>query len=156
VHGVDERAGCTTPNLEEAKTDRALIASARQVVVVADSTKWGVVGLSSVARLDDIDVLVTDQGLPSKIRRVLASRIGRLVLAESEDADSHDTYGRGTHGRGINSSKKNDHGTDSNDRITDGHDNGADSHSNGTDSNNDGRVSGSDHDPDDVNEGSAR
>lgn len=82
VHGIDERAGCTTPNLEESETNRALIAAARQVVVVMDSTKWGVVGLSSMARLDDIDVLVTDPGLDPEARRLLAARVGRLVLAE--------------------------------------------------------------------------
>jgi DeoR/GlpR family transcriptional regulator of sugar metabolism len=93
VHGIDERAGCTTPNLEEAETNRALIASARQVVVVADSTKWGVVGLSSMARLDDIDVLVTDQGLDPDARRVASARIGQLVLTEpdllEEDEDEN-------------------------------------------------------------------
>jgi DeoR/GlpR family transcriptional regulator of sugar metabolism len=85
VHGIDERAGCTTPNLEEAETNRALISSARQVVVVVDSTKWGVVGLSSMARLDDTDVLVTDQGLDPETRRAVASRVGRLVLALPDD-----------------------------------------------------------------------
>lgn len=99
VHGIDDRVGCTTPNLEEAETDRALIASARQVVVVVDSTKWGVVGLSSMARLDDIDVLVTDQGLHPDARRAASSRVGRLMLAEpgggigapSGDDDPEDT-----------------------------------------------------------------
>ena len=81
VHGVDERAGFTTPNLVEAETDRALIASARQVVVTADSSKWGVVGLSSIARLEEVDVLVTDDGLDPDTQRVVASRVGRLVIA---------------------------------------------------------------------------
>jgi DeoR/GlpR family transcriptional regulator of sugar metabolism len=81
VHGFDERAGFTTPNLVEAETNRALIASARQVVVTADSTKWGVVGLSSMARLDEVDVLVTDDGLDSDAQRVISARVGRLVLA---------------------------------------------------------------------------
>jgi DeoR/GlpR family transcriptional regulator of sugar metabolism len=81
VHGVDERAGFTTPNLVEAETNRALIASARQVVVTADSTKWGVVGLSSMARLDEVDVLVTDEGLPPEAQRMVQSRVGRLVVA---------------------------------------------------------------------------
>jgi DeoR/GlpR family transcriptional regulator of sugar metabolism len=83
VHGFDERAGFTTPNLEEAETNRALIASARQVVVAADSTKWGVVGLSSMARLEDVDVVVTDDGLDLDARRVLQSRVGRLVIASA-------------------------------------------------------------------------
>jgi DeoR/GlpR family transcriptional regulator of sugar metabolism len=80
VHGIDERAGCTTPNLVEAETNRALVGCARQTVVVADSTKWGVVGLSSMARLDDVDVFVTDEGLDSDVRRLVTSRVGRLVL----------------------------------------------------------------------------
>jgi DeoR/GlpR family transcriptional regulator of sugar metabolism len=81
VHGVDERAGLTTPNLVEAETDRALVACARQVVVVADSTKWGVVGLSSIARLDQVDVLITDEGLDPEARRILQSRVGTLTVA---------------------------------------------------------------------------
>jgi DeoR/GlpR family transcriptional regulator of sugar metabolism len=81
VHGVDEEAGLTTPNLVEAETNRALIAAARRVVVTADSSKWGVVGLSSMARLDEVDVLVTDDGLDGEAIRIVRSRVGRLVLA---------------------------------------------------------------------------
>ncbi len=81
VHGFEERAGFTTPNLVEAETNRALVASARRVVVTADSTKWGVIGLSSMARLDEVDVLVTDDGLSLDAQRIVASRVGRLVVA---------------------------------------------------------------------------
>jgi len=81
VHGIDQDAGLTTPNLAEAETDRALVASARRLVVVADSTKWGVVGLSTVATLDRIDVLVTDSGLGGCARSVLDAEVGRLVVA---------------------------------------------------------------------------
>lgn len=83
VHGIDERAGLTTPNLVESVTDRALMACARQTVVVADSSKWGVVGLSSIARLEAVGVLVVDDGLDAEARRALASRVGRLVVAPS-------------------------------------------------------------------------
>ena len=41
VHGMDPRAGFTTPNLAEAETNRSLISRAREVIVVADSSKWG-------------------------------------------------------------------------------------------------------------------
>ena len=81
AHGVDARAGFTTPNLVEAETNRALIASARRVVVTVDSSKWGVVGLSSMARLDEVDVLVTDDGLDAEAARLLRSKVGRLVVA---------------------------------------------------------------------------
>ncbi len=103
VHGIDERAGLTSPNLEEAETNRALIASARQIVVTADSTKWGVVALSSMARLDDVDIVVTDDALEVEARRTLSSRVRRLVIAprpspvpstDAADADDADDDGR--------------------------------------------------------------
>jgi DeoR/GlpR family transcriptional regulator of sugar metabolism len=81
VHGIDEQAGLTTPNLVECETDRALMACARQVVVVADSSKWRVVGLSSIAALDEVDVLIVDSGMPEQGRRELAAQVGRLVIA---------------------------------------------------------------------------
>jgi DeoR/GlpR family transcriptional regulator of sugar metabolism len=81
VHGFDPRAGFTTPNLEEAETNRALIAAARQVAVTVDSTKWGVMGLSSMARLEDVDVVVTDEGLDPEAQRIMQSRVGRTIIA---------------------------------------------------------------------------
>jgi DeoR/GlpR family transcriptional regulator of sugar metabolism len=81
VHGMTEDAGFTTPNLLEAETDEALIASAERLVVVADHTKWGVRGLVSIARLDDADVLITDTGLSAESRSVLSDAIGDVVTA---------------------------------------------------------------------------
>ena len=52
VHGMDARTGFTTPNLLEAETDRALVETGSRLVVVADHTKWGIIGISSFARLD--------------------------------------------------------------------------------------------------------
>jgi len=85
VHGIARAAGLTTPNLVEGETDRALMAAASSVVVVADSTKWGVVGLSSIADLDDVDVLVTDTGLPDDARAVVTEHVGRLLLADTTE-----------------------------------------------------------------------
>jgi DeoR/GlpR family transcriptional regulator of sugar metabolism len=81
VHGMDAEAGFTTPNLVEAETNRALVASARRVAVVADNSKWGVVGLSTIATLDEVDVVVTDAGLEEDARKILESSCARLVLA---------------------------------------------------------------------------
>ena len=84
VHGLDATAGLTTPNLDEADTDRALLRTAGRVVVVADSTKWGVVGLSSIAGLDAVDVLVTDTGLGPDARAAVDHHLGELLLAPLE------------------------------------------------------------------------
>jgi len=88
VHGIATTAGLTTPNLVEGETDRALMAAASSVVVVADSTKWGVVGLSSIADLDAVDVLVTDTGLPDDARAVVTERVGRLLLADTTEENT--------------------------------------------------------------------
>jgi len=82
VHGMDERAGFTTPNLMEAETDRALVDSARRLAVVADHTKWCVLGISTIARLDGADVLLTDAGLPGEARDTLSEHVGELVVVE--------------------------------------------------------------------------
>lgn len=81
VHGVSVEAGLSTPNLAEAETNRRLVRSARRVVVVADHTKWGTVGLSSFARLDEVDTLVTDSGLPDRARVEIAEHLPNLVVA---------------------------------------------------------------------------
>ncbi|MFJ7593457.1 DeoR/GlpR family DNA-binding transcription regulator [Streptomyces sp. NPDC097617] len=86
AYGVSERAGATTPNLAEAQTNRALIASANRVAVVADHTKWGVVGLSQFVSLSEIDYFVTDDGLDDQARAVLDSAVGQLIVANTRPA----------------------------------------------------------------------
>ncbi len=81
VHGVDAEAGFTTPNVLEAETNRAFVATARRVVVLADHTKWGTLGISSFAGLEDADELISDDRLPGEARRILGERVGRLRLA---------------------------------------------------------------------------
>ncbi|MGI4896274.1 MAG: DeoR/GlpR family DNA-binding transcription regulator [Janthinobacterium lividum] len=83
VHGIAAVEGLTTPNLVEGEIDRALMAAASSIVVVADSSKWGVVGLSTIASLDEVDVLVSDHGLGEDARRTLRERTGRVLLADA-------------------------------------------------------------------------
>jgi DeoR/GlpR family transcriptional regulator of sugar metabolism len=89
VHGISLEAGLSTPNLAEAETNRRLVQSARRVVVVADHTKWGTVGLSSFAALEQVDTLVTDAGLPAEARVEIAEHLRRLVVA-GEPGDGTD------------------------------------------------------------------
>lgn len=96
VHGISAEAGLSTPNLAEAETNRRLVQSARRVIVVADHTKWGTVGLSSFAGLDQVDTLVTDAGLPAEARTEIAERLRRLVITgESEEPGADERGGNG-------------------------------------------------------------
>ncbi|MER5935725.1 DeoR/GlpR family DNA-binding transcription regulator [Streptomyces sp. NPDC001928] len=85
VHGISIEAGLSTPNLAEAETNRRLVQSARRVVVIADHTKWGVVGLSSFAALEQVDTLVTDAGLESEARTEISEHLRRLMVAGEPD-----------------------------------------------------------------------
>ncbi len=81
VHGMAATAGFTSPNFLEAETDQALLASARQCVVLADHGKWDVVGLSTICPLRRADVLVTDDEIAHSARVVLEDEVGELVVA---------------------------------------------------------------------------
>lgn len=89
VHGIDAQAGLTTPNLMEAETNRAFVASAKHLVVVADHTKAGVVGLSEIAPLAAVETLVTDDRIDPNTRDLFSEAVQRLIVAPVADADGH-------------------------------------------------------------------
>ena len=80
VHGMEPRSGFTTPNMLEAETDRALVEAGRRLVVVADHSKWGVIGISSIARFDEADVLITDSALEPEARALLGEAVRELIV----------------------------------------------------------------------------
>ncbi|MGA8492183.1 MAG: transcriptional repressor AgaR [Terriglobales bacterium] len=64
VDGFDVHYGLSTPNLLEAKVNRAMMDVARVVVAVCDSSKFGRRSLSSIAPLSFVHHLITDRGIP--------------------------------------------------------------------------------------------
>ncbi|MGI8449901.1 MAG: DeoR family transcriptional regulator, partial [Streptosporangiaceae bacterium] len=54
------------------------------VTVVADHTKWGIVGLSSFAGLDEVDTFITDDLLHEEAVALLREQVGELVLADGQ------------------------------------------------------------------------
>ncbi|RSN23367.1 DeoR family transcriptional regulator [Amycolatopsis sp. WAC 04169] len=85
VHGMADGPGFTTPNLTESETDRALVEAGRKLVVLADHTKWGIVGISTIAGLEEADVVVSDDGLSDNARETLAEQAGELMIAETAE-----------------------------------------------------------------------
>ena len=73
--------GLSTPDHEEAATKRAIVAAARQVVCVADSSKIGSESPVRFAELGDIDVLVTDEGIGDDERRAIEDAGVEVVIA---------------------------------------------------------------------------
>jgi len=63
VDGFDVHHGLSTPNLLEAKVNRAMMDVAGVVVVVCDSSKFGRRSLSSIAPLSAVHHVITDRGI---------------------------------------------------------------------------------------------
>jgi DeoR family fructose operon transcriptional repressor len=57
------------------------VAAARRTVVLADHTKWGMLGISSIAALDDVDEVISDAGLGADARRILGETTKLRVVA---------------------------------------------------------------------------
>jgi DeoR/GlpR family transcriptional regulator of sugar metabolism len=62
--------------------------AAQKLIVVADHSKWAVVGLGEIAPLSRIDILVTDDRLPTDAQQTVAETVGDLQLVPVEGARS--------------------------------------------------------------------
>lgn len=63
----------------EMRVKRAMIAAAGSVVLMLDSSKFGVEGGARVCGADEIDVLITDQGAPQDLIEKLRDRGVRII-----------------------------------------------------------------------------
>lgn len=63
INGVDSVAGLTTPNLIEAETKRCMIHASKQIILVADHSKFGQVSFAKVADLSEIHHCIVDLGV---------------------------------------------------------------------------------------------
>jgi len=71
VDGFDVRYGLTTPNLLEARVNRAMAESARRTVVVCDSSKFGRRSLSLILPTSAVHETITDNNIPKNDLRAL-------------------------------------------------------------------------------------
>lgn len=66
------------PDEDAALTKQALIQSGRTRILICDSSKFGAAGLHFVARLDDFDDIVVEDGLPAWAADALAASGARV------------------------------------------------------------------------------
>ncbi len=64
IGGISLEDGLTDYNLEDSLVKRSLIRTARQIIVVADASKFGRTTFTSVCPLSAIDTIVTDPSAP--------------------------------------------------------------------------------------------
>ncbi|UZX02344.1 DeoR/GlpR transcriptional regulator [Arthrobacter sp. CDRTa11] len=87
VHGMDPQAGITSPNLLEAELNAAMISASRKLIVLADATKYGLVGLAGISPLSAIHTLITDVRITEAAGDALAAlhqAVGDIRIAGLE------------------------------------------------------------------------
>ncbi len=81
--GVDLREGITQSNVDEVPVKKQVAANAGQVVVLADSSKINRTGLVMFLRLEDVHVLVTDDGIDPAHRAALEEKGIQVLVADT-------------------------------------------------------------------------
>src|SRR5690606_9964430 len=66
VDGIDLEFGVTISNLTEATLNQKMLQTSQNVVILADSTKFGRRGLGKICNLDDVDYIITNKATSQK------------------------------------------------------------------------------------------
>ena len=79
--GCDPEVGVSGTNLEETVIDRAMLRISREIILVADSSKFTKRSMSRIVPFSEIDIVITDTGLREDIREKLLAMGCNLMLA---------------------------------------------------------------------------
>lgn len=83
VAGITED-GISDFNIEEASLRRQVIRNARQVIALADHSKFGIRAVSNICPLADIDVLITDEKAPANLLARIEKSGVRVIIVKAE------------------------------------------------------------------------
>jgi len=89
ANGIRIDLGVTTPGQYDISIKRAAMANSARTILVADSSKCGVVQTGHFANLDDFDMVVSDDGFPEQMRDYLMQRKVELILGATASDDRH-------------------------------------------------------------------
>ena len=85
THSVSIPRGFLMPNSLEAATDMAMMDIADRTIVLTDHTKWSCTSLSLFARFDQVDTVITDDGLDPDSAAKTKDLVKELVLAHQSE-----------------------------------------------------------------------
>lgn len=83
THLIDDQGDLADVSIEVANLKRAMIRAARQVILLADSTKWSVrrPAKAKVAPLSAVHTVITDEGMDADIRGAIEAQGIEVVVA---------------------------------------------------------------------------
>ena len=79
--GCDPQFGISGANLEEAMLNKAMLGIAREVILVADASKFDKRSMSRIASFSDVHVVISDESLSAEVQEKIRSFGCRLMLA---------------------------------------------------------------------------
>jgi DeoR family glucitol operon repressor len=82
--GIDLNAGVTTFN-EVFSVSKAMCNAAREVILMADSSKFGRKSPNIVCSLESVNKLITDAGIPADFRTALEAKGIEVIVAGEEN-----------------------------------------------------------------------
>jgi DeoR family transcriptional regulator of aga operon len=74
VDGIDLDSGLTTSNIGEAHLNQYMLNAAQEVIVLADSTKFGKRGFGKICNFNRIHHIITDKEAPSNIIEIIREK----------------------------------------------------------------------------------
>ncbi len=90
IPALSVHAGLTNDYLPEVMTDRTIIEMASELILVADSTKFGKVASAYVAPIERVSILVTDKETPAEKLTALQEKGIRVIVTDADRNQSGD------------------------------------------------------------------
>lgn len=82
IGGISLKDGLTEYNLEDSLVKRSLIKTARQIIVVADSSKFERTTFASICPISAVNTIVTDSGISKTKVQALRQAGIQVLIAE--------------------------------------------------------------------------
>ena len=79
--GCDPEFGVSGTNLEETMANRAMLRAAREIIVVADASKFSKRSMSLIASFSEVDIVISDASLQPELQERIRSFGCKLMLA---------------------------------------------------------------------------
>jgi DeoR family transcriptional regulator of aga operon len=81
VDGIDFENGITHSNIEEAELNQNMMKAALRTIILSDSSKFGKRGFGKICNLDEVDVIITDSGIPENTAKSIEELGIELIIA---------------------------------------------------------------------------
>ena len=82
VDSISLEKGMSTPNIEEASLNQTMIACAKEVIAVFDSSKFERRSLAFISGIEKLDAIVTDSGISDEEKEYMETRGIKVYVAD--------------------------------------------------------------------------